>query len=57
LEKLSAEYGIVLQCIGHVHVHDGPFEAVTYSKDPTSGDLLPLSTKRFDLSAPRQWGY
>jgi hypothetical protein len=43
--------------VGNVHVLDAPLETVTYSKDSSSGDILPLKTKRFDLREPREWPY
>jgi hypothetical protein len=42
LEKISAKYGIIIQVTGHVWIHDKPLEAVTYTKDSTSGDIIPI---------------
>ena len=46
LEKLSAEYGIVIDVVGGVDIYDeGDIVAVQYSRDHTSGDLLPIQVK------------
>ena len=42
LEKLSVKYGIVIKSVGGVSIYDeGDVVAVQYSRDHTSGDLLP----------------
>jgi len=39
LERLSKEYGVVVQSVGGVSI--GEVASISYSKDPTSGDLIP----------------
>lgn len=39
LEKLSMKYGVAVKSVGGVDI--GEFKSVRYSRDYTSGDLIP----------------
>ena len=42
LEKLSKECGIAIDVIGGIYAHDlYGFKEITYSRDSSSGDILP----------------
>ena len=42
LEQLSAKYGVILTVSGGVNIVD-EVDTVKYDRDPTSGDLYPIS--------------
>lgn len=45
LERISAQYGVLIHVTGGVQVMSGPLEGVQYDRDPTSGDIHPLAVK------------
>lgn len=54
LEKISAQFGVVVQVTGNVHVMGGPLTKVNYTRDPSSGDILPIAIQE-PGKPPQRW--